>query len=53
MLVPSVDVTIPVSQVLGYWGNMGKLDPNTPNHVLGLMESNSKSLASYFTSNEI
>ena len=43
---------IPVSQVLGYWGNLGKLDQNTPNYVQGHTESNPKFSGSYFTSNE-
>ena len=29
---PSVGRITPVSQVLRYWGNLGKLGPNTPNH---------------------
>ena len=48
----SVDRAIPVSEVLGYWGNLGKLGPNTPNHVQGHIKSNSKSSDSYFTSNK-
>ena len=46
------DWAIPVSQVIGYWGNLGKLGPNTPNHVPGHTKSNSKSSDSYYTSNE-
>ena len=49
---PSVGRIIPVSQVLRYWGNLGKLGPNTPNHVQGHMKSNPKSSAPCFTSNE-
>ena len=30
---PSVGEIIPISQVLRYWGNLGKLDLNTPNHL--------------------
>ena len=41
---------IPVSHVFGYWGNLGKLDPNTPNYVQRHMESNPKSSAPCFTS---
>ena len=43
---------IPVSQVLGYWGNLGKLGPNTPNYVQGHTKNSPKSLAPCFTSNE-
>ena len=43
---------IPVSQVLRYWGNLWKLNPNTPNHVLGRMKSNPKSSAPCFRSSE-
>ena len=49
---PSVGPIIPVSQVLRYWDNLGKLGPNTPNHVQGHMKSNPKSSAPCFTSNE-
>ena len=49
---PSVGRIIPVSQVVRYWGNLGKLDSNTPNHVQRHMKSNPKSLATCFTSNE-
>ena len=49
---PSVGRIIPVSQVLCYWGNFGKLGLNTPNHVQGHMKNNPKSSASCFTSNE-
>ena len=48
----SVGGIIPVSQVLRYWGNLGKLGLNTPNHIQGNMKSNSKSSDPYFTSNE-
>ena len=48
----SVGRIIPVSQVLMYWGNLGKLGPNNPNHVQGYMKSNPKSSAPCFTSNE-
>ena len=44
-------LVIPVSQVLGYWGNLGKLGPNTPNHAQGHMKSNPKSSV-YQTSNK-
>ena len=49
---PSVDRAIPVLQVLGYWDNLGKLDPNPPNHMQGHLKSNPKSSAHCFTSNE-
>ena len=49
---PSVGRIIPVSQVLRYWSNFGKLGPNTPNHVQGHMKSNPKSSAPCFTSNQ-
>ena len=49
---PSVGRIIPVSQVLRYWGNLGKLGPNTPNHVQGHMKSNPKSSALCFTSKQ-
>ena len=42
---------IPVSQVLRYWGNLGKLGLNTPNHVQGHLKSNPKSSAPWVTSN--
>ena len=35
---PTVGRAIPVSQVHSYWGNLGKLGPNTPNHVQGHMK---------------
>ena len=31
---------IPVSQVPAYWGNLGKLGSNTPNHVQGHKKNN-------------
>ena len=43
---------IPVSQVLGYWGNLGKLGQNTQNHMQG-HKSNPKSLVHHLTSNEV
>ena len=49
---PSVGRITPVSQVLRYWGNLGKLGPNTPNHVQGHLQSILKSLAPCFDSNE-
>ena len=49
---PSVGQIIPVSQVLRYWGNFGKLGLNTPNHMQGLMKNNPKSSAPCFTSND-
>ena len=49
---PSVGRITPVSQVLRYWGNLGKLGPNTPNHVQGHLQSIRKSLAPCFESNE-
>ena len=49
---PSVGLIIPVSQVVRYWGNLGKLGSNTPNDVQGHMKSNPKSSATCFTSNE-
>ena len=42
---------ISVSQVLRYWSNLGKLGPNTPNHVQGHLKSNPKSSAPCYTSN--
>ena len=48
---PSVGQIIPVLEVRRYWGNLGKLGPNTPNYVQGHMKSNSKSSALCFTSN--
>ena len=49
---PSVGRIIPLSPLLRYWGNLGKLGPNTPNHVQRHMKSNPKSSAPDFTSNE-
>ena len=43
---------IPVSEVVGYWGNLGNLGSNTPNHVQGHMKNNSKSSDPDFTPNE-
>ena len=48
----SVGRAIHVSQVLGYWGNLGKLGRITPNQVQGHMKSNPESSAPYFTTNE-
>ena len=48
---PSVGQAIPVLQVLRYWGNLGKLGLNIPNHAQGHMESSPKSSAPHFTSN--
>ena len=45
---PSVCRAIPVSQILGCWGNLGKLGPNTPNHAQGHMESSPRSSAPHF-----
>ena len=42
---------IPASQVLRYWGNLGKLGPNTPNYAQGHMKSSPKSSVPHFTSN--
>ena len=39
-LLPFLGQIIPVSQLLRYWGNLGKLGLNTPNHVKGHMKSN-------------
>ena len=36
---PSVGRTIPVSQILGYRGNLGKLGPNTPTNMQEQMKS--------------
>ena len=36
-----------------YLGNLGKLDPNTPNHVQGPTKSNTKSSAPQLTSNKV
>ena len=52
VLWPSVGRAIPVSQVLRYWGNLGKLGLNTPNHMQGHIKSNPKSSDPHFTSNE-
>ena len=49
---PSVGWAIPRSQVFRNWGNLGKLAPNTPNHMQEHMKSNPKSLDPYFTSIE-
>ena len=49
--MPSVGRIAPVSQLLRYWGNNGKLGPNIPNHVQGHMKNNPKSSAPRFTSN--
>ena len=49
---PSLGRIIPVSQVLRYRGNLGKLVPNTPNHTQGHMKSNTKSSALCFTTNQ-
>ena len=49
---PSVGRIIPVSQVLRYWGHLGKLGPNTPNHVQGHLQSIPKCLAPCFEPNE-
>ena len=48
----SLGWVIPVSQALGYLGNLGKLGRNTSNHVQGHMKSNSKSSAPCFSSSE-
>ena len=40
---------LPVSQVLWYWDNSGKLCLNTSNHVQGYRKSNPKFSAPYFT----
>ena len=50
--LPSEGWAVPISQVLGYWGNSGKLGQNTQNQVQGHMKSNPKSSAPYFTSIE-
>ena len=44
---------IPVLQVLGYWGNLGKPGLNAPNHVQGHMESNTKSLTPCLTPHQM
>ena len=49
----SVRWVIPVSQVLKYWGSLGKLGPNTPNHAQGHMKRNPKTSAPHLTSNEV
>ena len=49
---PSVGRILPVSQVLRYRGNLGKLGPNTPHYVQGHMKSNPKCSSACFTSNE-
>ena len=49
----SVDWVIPVSQVLGCWGNLGKLGPNTPNHAQRHTKSNPKTSVPHLTSNEV
>ena len=43
------DGVIPISQVFGDRGNLGKLDHNTPNHVH--KKSNPGSSAPHFASN--
>ena len=44
---------IPVSQIIWYWRNLGKLmAPNTPNHMQGHMKSNPKISDPYLTWNE-
>ena len=43
-------VSYTVSQVLGYWERLRKLDPNIPNHVQGHMKINPKSSTPHFTS---
>ena len=49
---PSVSWVIPVSQVLWYWDNLGKLGLDTPNHVQGHRKSNPKSSAHHLRSDE-
>ena len=49
----SVGWVIPISQVLVYCGNLGKQDPNIPNHAQGHMKSNPKTSAPHLTSNEV
>ena len=49
----SVGWVIPVSQVLRYWGSLGKLGPNTPNHAQGHTKRNPKTPAPHLTSNEV
>ena len=49
----SMGWVIPVSQVLRYWGSLGKLGPNTPNHAQGYMKSNPKTSVRHLTSNEV
>ena len=44
---PSVGWVISVSQVLGFWGNLGKVGLNTPNHAQIHMKINPKSSASH------
>ena len=49
----SVDWVIPVSQVLEYWDNLGKPNPNTPNHAQEHTKSNPRTSAPHLTSNEV
>ena len=49
---PSESRFIPVLVFLENWGKSSKLHPNIPNHGQGDTESDSKSSANYFTSNE-
>ena len=44
---------MPVSQVFGYWDNLGKLGLNSPNHAQRDMKSNPKTSVPYLTSNEV
>ena len=49
----SVGWVIPVSQVLRYWGSLGKLGSNTPNHIQGHTKRNPKTSAPHLTSSEV
>ena len=52
MLLPSVGRAIDDSQVIGYWDNLGETGPYPKSHAGTHMESNPKSSAPYFTSDE-
>ena len=49
----SVGWVIPVSWVLRYLGNLGRLGPNTPNHAQGHTKNNPKSSAPQLASDEV
>ena len=49
----SVGWVIPVSQVLRYWGILGKLCPSTLNHLQRHTKSNPKTSSPHLTLNEV